>query len=212
MSEIFTNSGKAGRTQRAVYEAALDVFSEFGFRKTCMEDIARRLGLAVGTLYRYADDKQDLYRKSVRYAFERWQSTAEAAALASNDSLERFRLLCTAAFRHLEGEPRLRRILAGDPALFPVAEGADPFEAINCHSVDILERFIREGEASGAFSVADPRMAALVIFSLYQLLIVKAYVEEKAGEAALFNQGLELVLNGLKSRSFPQKAGENGNK
>ena len=107
---------------------------------------------------------------------------------------------------------RLRRILAGDPALFPVAEGADPFEAINRRSIDILERFIRQGEASGAFSVADPRMAALVIFSLYQLLIEKAYVEEKAGEAALFNQGLELVLNGLKSRGFPPKAGESGNK
>lgn len=203
MKEIFTNSGKSGRTRRAVYEAALDVFSEFGFRKTCMEDIAKRLGLAVGTLYRYADDKQDLYRKSVSYAFERWQSNAEAAALASNDPLDRFRLLCTAAFRHLDDEPRLRRIIAGDPALFPVAEGADPFESINRRSIDILERFIREGEAKGAFSVADPRLAALVIFSLYQLLIEKAYVEEKAGEKALFEQGLELVLNGLKSRNIP---------
>lgn len=212
MNDIFTNSGKAGRTQKAVYEAALDVFSEFGFRKTCMEDIARRLGLAVGTLYRYADDKQDLYRKSVSYAFERWQSTAEAAALASNDPLERFRLLCTAAFRHLKDEPRLRRILAGDPALFPVAEGADPFEAINRRSVDILEHFIREGAEGGAFSVTDPRLAALVIFSLYQLLIEKAYVEEKAGEAALFEQGLELILNGLKSRSIPLDRGERDKK
>lgn len=212
MSKIFTISGKARRTQTSVYEAALDVFSEFGFRKTCMEDIAKRLGLAVGTLYRYADDKKDLYRKAVSYAFERWQSAAEAAALTSNDPLERFRLLCGAAFRHLAGEPRLRRILAGDPALFPVAEGEDPFKAINRRSVDILERFIHEGESSGAFCVADSRLVALLIFSLYQILIEKAYIEEKAGEAALFEQGLDLILNGLRSRGLPLSEGGSGKK
>lgn len=200
MSEKFINSQKRNQKQTIIYEAALDVFAEFGFRKACMEDIAKRLGLAVGTLYRYAHDKQDLYRKAVKHAFESWQAEAVQAAEASGDPLERFRLLCLTAFRHLAGEPRLRRILAGDPALFPVVDAEDPFEAINRRSVDILERFIREGMVVGAFAVPDPRIAARVLFSLYQLFIEKAYVEEEAGETLLFEQSLDLVLNGLRVR------------
>lgn len=200
MSKIFINSQKRGRKQILVFEAALDVFAEFGFRKAGMEDIAKRLGLAVGTLYRYARDKQDLYRKSVKYAFELWQAAAEAAAEASADPLERFRLLCNAAFRHLAGEPRLRRILAGDPALFPVVDAEDPFASINQRSTDILEKFIRDGMEAGAFDVPDPRMAARILFSLYQLFIEKAYVEEESDEFLLFERSLDLVLNGLRAR------------
>lgn len=200
MNDKFINSSKRNRKQVLVFEAALDIFSEFGFRKAGMEDIAKRLGLAVGTLYRYARDKQDLYRKSVKYAFELWQAAAEAAAEVSVDPLERFRLLCDAAFRHLASEPRLRRILAGDPALFPVVDADDPFESINKRSVEILERFIREGIDAGVFDVPDPAMAARVLFSLYQLFIEKAYVEEDADEAKVFERSLDLVLNGLRSR------------
>ncbi len=182
-------------------ETALEVFAEYGYRKTCMEDISSRMGLAVGTLYRYAHDKQDLYGKAVAYGFSRWQSAAIAAAETSTDPLQRFRLFCSTAFSYLQEEPRLRKILAGDPALFPLVDAKDPFEAINRRSVDLLQGLIQEGIEAQVFSVPDSRRAARILFSLYQLSIEKAYVEESGEEQLVFEQSLDLVLNGLIARS-----------
>ena len=201
MKESFTNSPKYKQREASVLETALDVFAEYGFRKTCMEDISGRMGLAVGTLYRYARDKKDLYGKAVAYGFSRWQSAAIAAAESSSDPIERFRLFCSKAFSYLKEEPRLRKILAGDPALFPLVDANDPFESINGRSVAILQGLIQEGIDANVFSVSDARMAARILFSLYQLSIEKAYVEESGDEQLLFEQSLDLVLNGLIARS-----------
>jgi AcrR family transcriptional regulator len=200
MNDIFINSQKYKQREAKVLETALEVFAEYGYRKAGMEDISNRLGLAVGTLYRYAQDKQDLYGKAVAYGFSKWQSAAIAAAETSEDPLPRFRLFCTEAFSYLRKEPRLRKILAGDPALFPVLDAKDPFASINKRSVDILQQLIQDGVDKQVFSVPDSRMAARILFSIYQLSIEKAYVEESGDEQALFEQSLDLVLSGLLTR------------
>ena len=46
----------------------------------------------------------------------------------------------------------------------------------------------------------DAEAASRVLFSLYVLFVQKAYVAGEAGEEALFERGLELVLDGLRAR------------
>jgi AcrR family transcriptional regulator len=200
MKESFTISQKYKLREAKVLETALEVFAEYGYRKACMEDISSRMGLAVGTLYRYARDKQDLYSTAVAYGFSKWQIAAISAADTSVDPLERFRLFCSTAFSYLREDPHLRKILAGDPALFPLVDSTDPFESINRRSVDILQGLIQEGIDASIFSVSDARIAARILFSLYRLSIEKAYVEESGDEQVLFEQSLDLVLNGLLKR------------
>ena len=43
-----------------IAEAAIDQFSETGFRQTQMADVARRAGVSVGTLYLYVESKEAL--------------------------------------------------------------------------------------------------------------------------------------------------------
>ncbi|QJA05996.1 TetR/AcrR family transcriptional regulator [Thermosulfurimonas marina] len=57
-------SKKALRAElrREILAAALSVFSEKGFHGARMVDIARRAGVAVGTLYQFFSGKADLYQ------------------------------------------------------------------------------------------------------------------------------------------------------
>jgi AcrR family transcriptional regulator len=50
-------------------EAATEVFSERGFRRTQMADVARRLGVSPGALYGYVESKDALFDLAVRRAF-----------------------------------------------------------------------------------------------------------------------------------------------
>lgn len=194
------SSGRRKRREAEILDTALAAFAEFGFRKTSVEDIASRLGIAPGTLYLYARDKRDLYRKAVERAFGEWQAEVRRAIAALVDPVERFRVACRTAFRYLAVEPRLRRILARDPELFPVVSSDDPFSDINRASAGLLQDIILEGQAAGAFAPGDAAAAARVLFSLYVLFVQKAYVAGEADEEALFERGLDLVLDGLRAR------------
>jgi AcrR family transcriptional regulator len=204
VKENVTNSqSRRGQREREVFEAALDVFAELGFKKASIEDIARRLGMSPAALYRYATDKRDLYRKAVALGFSAWQEAVTAALAAETDPVQRFRTVCTSAFAYLGRDVRLRKVLARDPSLFPFFAADDPFSDINRSSVDLLEGVIRDGVTAGAFAArggeADIRAAAEVIFSLYVLFVQKAYVAGEE-ESLLFQRGLDLVLDGLRAR------------
>ena len=198
MNETLTNSLRREQRETEVLEAALALFAEYGFKKASVEDIALRLGMTAAALYRYATDKRDLYRKAVARAFRLWQEAVARAIADEAEPVARFRTACRRAFLYLAEEPRLRRILAADPGLFPLFEADDPFSDINQSSVDLLESLIKEGVEAGVFSGrGEERAAARVIFSLYVLFIQKAYVAGEEGETALFEKGLDLVLDGL---------------
>lgn len=200
MNENVKYSEKKEKREAEILEAALDAFAELGFRKASVEDIAGRLGVAAGTLYLYARDKRDLYKKAVARAFGFWQDEVKRSMAAVDDPIDRFRVACRTAFRYLADEPRLRRILARDPELFPVVSGDDPFSDINRVSAELLASLIREGQAAGAFAPGDATAAARIFFSLYVLFVQKAYVAGEAGEEALFERCLDLVLDGLRAR------------
>lgn len=53
-----------GQTQDRIISAALDLFLEFGIKKTSLEDVAARCGLTRATVYRYYRDKRELVRAS----------------------------------------------------------------------------------------------------------------------------------------------------
>ncbi len=193
------------KREAEVLDAALDAFADFGFRKASVDEIAQRLGLSGGALYRYAANKRDLYKRAVARGFGLWQESVSKAVEAETEPVARFRTACRSAFRYLAGEPRLRRVLARDPSLFPLFEADDPFADINRSSVELLEGIIREGIAAGVFSdKGEVRSAARVIFSLYVLFVHKAYVAGEEDEEALFERGLDLILDGLRVRKEPR--------
>lgn len=51
-----------GRRTEAILNAAIDVFSRYGFRKASLEDIADAAGISKQGLYLYFDGKEDIFR------------------------------------------------------------------------------------------------------------------------------------------------------
>ena len=63
----------------AILDAAEQLFAQFGYRRTSMDDVARRAGVAKGTLYLYFDGKVALFRAM--------QSRNAEAAMARCDAI-----------------------------------------------------------------------------------------------------------------------------
>ena len=73
---------KAAARREAILEAALDEFSARGFAAARLEDVAKRAGVAKGTIYLYFADKEALFQELVRFQIGPVMG-AFAAALAS---------------------------------------------------------------------------------------------------------------------------------
>ena len=73
----------AGRDERraAILAAALKEFAARGFAATRLDDVARRAGVAKGTIYLHFRDKESLFQELVRSMLSPLVGTIEAAAL-----------------------------------------------------------------------------------------------------------------------------------
>ena len=184
----------------ALFQAALKVFAEYGFKKTTIEDIADELGVGKSSLYFYIEDKRDLYDKAVAYGFGLWQNRVREAVAAETDAARQFTVMAHKALEYLTNDKYLRNILKRDPSLFPLHPSKDPYSEINRASLDMLKAVLRRGIDSGVFREVDIDTTAPLLFSIYVLLIQKAYMfPEGDFSGALFESGIDLILRGLLS-------------
>jgi len=59
-------TAKAAARRDAILEAALDEFSAKGFASARLDDVAKRAGIAKGTIYLYFADKESLFQELIR--------------------------------------------------------------------------------------------------------------------------------------------------
>ncbi len=152
-------------TRDAIVAGTLSLVAERGWSDVAMTDIARRAGVATGSLYRHFSSKTELL--------------AEVFAVAAGRELD---LVRGAAAR--EGGPRsrlaaavdalARRTLAGSlPAAALAHEPPDPrVAAVRREHVravaGILAELLAEGAAAGELATGRPRVAAAAIVGAVQ--------------------------------------------
>ena len=73
---------RSGERRQAILAAALDEFSSRGFEAARLEDVARRAGVAKGTIYLYFRDKESLFQELVRTMLTPLIGTIEALGAA----------------------------------------------------------------------------------------------------------------------------------
>jgi AcrR family transcriptional regulator len=70
---------KAAARRSAILDAALDEFSVRGFADTRLDDVARRAGVAKGTIYLHFKDKEALFQELIRFQLSPVVGTFETA-------------------------------------------------------------------------------------------------------------------------------------
>ncbi len=70
------------KRKEAILAAALEEFSTSGFAATRLDDVARRAGVAKGTIYLHFRDKEMLFQELIRSQLSPLVATLEAAPLA----------------------------------------------------------------------------------------------------------------------------------
>jgi TetR/AcrR family fatty acid metabolism transcriptional regulator len=191
--------------QHRILDAAGAVFAERGFHQTTIRDVARRAGVADGTIYNYFTSKSDL----LFALFDRMRErVVERHAPPSPDEPTDLRASLRAAL-----QPALLGPREDNFALFRViiAEVLINDELRERYRDQILiptltdaERFLRAGRERWGFGPIDPQLAARAIVGLILGLIVEHTLDDQflaERWALLPDQLADLLANGLSART-----------
>ncbi|HXX25620.1 MAG TPA: TetR/AcrR family transcriptional regulator, partial [Pseudolabrys sp.] len=79
---VAPREARTAARREAILSAALDEFSQRGFAATRLEDVAKRAGVAKGTIYLYFRDKETLFQELIRTMLTPVVGTIEAMGKA----------------------------------------------------------------------------------------------------------------------------------
>ena len=79
------------RQRKEILAAALALFSEKGYHNVPMQEIAEAAEFAIGTLYKFFQNKEDLYKALVMEQGERFEAAFAAAIEVPGDEIEKLR-------------------------------------------------------------------------------------------------------------------------
>ena len=104
----------AARNRAKIVEAAKAAFSERGL-ETQMEDVAKRAGVGVGTLYRHFPTKDALVRALIVDRMERMADVAKAALEDETDAWEAFASVIRRGAEQQLRDRALTQVVASQP-------------------------------------------------------------------------------------------------
>lgn len=77
------------RQRQEMLEAAFDLFSEKGYPNVSMHEIAKKAEFAIGTLYKFFQNKEDLYKALILEQCDKFEDTIVQAIEKPNDEIEK---------------------------------------------------------------------------------------------------------------------------
>jgi AcrR family transcriptional regulator len=185
-----------------IIEAALELFVLKGFAATKLTEVAQRAGVVKGTLYRYFDAKEDLFRASVRHlAGENLGFVEEAIPTGTVATLVPAMLRQIANSVGQSRIPAVVRMVLAESRSFPDLASIWHHEVVS-PMLDRITTIIAQGQATGEITPGDPRLHALSVMGPMVTGILYHEVFGPSGDGwpsldALALQHAETVVRGL---------------
>jgi AcrR family transcriptional regulator len=186
----------ADATHQRLVRAALELFTAQGYHATTTPQIARKAGVAEGTIYRHFTSKQhllnELYRGAARWA-TKLVAEAEAASATPREKLgELGKSLVAGAAR----EPAVTRLFFLD------RHGALLDEESRKTARDFrlaLEGVVAQGKAAGAVKPGAAELWAAVWLAITTFAVERVTTREWASDHGGIAQALDAAWDAIKA-------------
>jgi len=154
-------------------EAAAKRFALYGFRRTVVDDVARDAGIAKGSVYLHVQNKDELFRQTLRRERGLMAKAAREAIPDGAGPREAIQALTLRVLDWIDERPLLGRLMIGDVELGLGPELARLVEE-DCHDEQALFGLVAEhvehGRAGGEFrGDLSVEAAVTVVVSIFHI-------------------------------------------
>jgi TetR/AcrR family transcriptional regulator len=208
MARARLKNHKEGRIRAAntgiILDAALEVFSAYGYRGSTVDQIAARAGMSKPNLLYYFRRKEDIYVAVLERTLSVWLEPLKLLD-RKGDPLEEISRYIRAKLKLSRDEPKASRLFANEVLHGATAIGkflSGPLKAL----VDDKARIIRAWARQGKIAAVDPYHLIFAIWAMTQTYAdfdvqVRAIVGDDAKRFAAAERALNLIVrDGLAPR------------
>jgi AcrR family transcriptional regulator len=186
-----------------ILDSALNVFSAKGFAATRLDDVAAAAGISKGLLYRYFDNKAELFKAMVRAMLVSTIRNAADQLARSTTAIEALDFFMV-QMKAVANDPRrsaIPKLVISESGNFPEIAIFYLNEVIG-PALAQLTALIRRGVESGEFRKVDPINTARILVAPFLMTVIwrHTFAQHEIGTFdpdALINQHREILLNGL---------------
>lgn len=187
-----------------ILAASMDEFAEFGFERARLTRIAKKAGIAKGTIYLYFDSKEALFEAAIsRYMVSAMEETRADFQRLDGSPTEQLRVLISGTYERVVGSPAeiIMRILVSEGPRLPwMAERY--YELAISKFIVLLQEVIGRGVASGDFQESPMTRVPHLLIAPAMFLTINRMVfstQNHIDQADFFEGHLHMVMRALKA-------------
>jgi len=179
-----------------IFSAALDLFSEKGYHNVSMHEIAEKAEFAIGTLYKFFENKEALYKALVMEQADKFHRALTEAIEGPREEIEKIRNYTRAKGEIFRANVSMIRLYFAETrgASFNVMAGLD-FEIRERYGqfLETLASVFASGMEKKRFKkIADPYHLAVAIESLTNAFL---FLWLEAPDRHPYPEDLDVILN-----------------
>ena len=168
------------RRRQEILDAALDLFSEKGFHNVTINEIARASEFAVGTLYKFFANKEDLYKALILEKSNEFHSLLLKAIESDKDEMLGIKAYLETHIRLFMENLKFVRLYLAETrgSSFNIGAGLD--EALRERHALILNELaktFKRGIRKGLFKGFDPYLLATALEGITHAFLVQHLVD-----------------------------------
>src|SRR5215469_3618405 len=156
-----------------IMAAARKRFEKFGYRATTIALIARDAGIAVGTIYLYFRNKEQILVALFDESNARWMAEAARAANQAGSAEERLLRVAQASIERNQRDQLLRAVMNRDLEMILAPLCEEFRDKVLRHNVELMAGVIRDGVRTGELRSTDPEKTAFILWTTADALLLQ---------------------------------------
>ena len=170
------NRRSAIESRKNILDAALTIFSDYGYRGASMRMIAGHAGISVGGLYLYFKSKEELYLTLLKNRFEDLAGQLEKAILNNKNPIDALTEYVTISVEYTK---RHRELILAQSRAQGFAFGIDIKKRFFRKQRRLVEMIIRNGIDSGHFGDCNTKEVTKVVISTIRGFSLSIVVDQE---------------------------------
>lgn len=186
-----------------ILAAACDLFTHFGFKKTSIDDVAQKAGVAKGTVYLATKSKADLFYEVLLKEIRDWNAESAVHIDPARPAEELLFEEASRSFFELDARPLIKGLLTGefDDMLPKLRERFSELRQVCVTNLlEILRIGIRQGRFRDDLDLTQVAHLLLDMHVATLMFHLKGAIDAHEVMATRAQIGFALILDGLKPR------------
>lgn len=191
--------------RQEILDAAIKLFSERGFEKTTVDEIAARANVGKGTIYLYFENKEQIFLAVIKEGMSEINRQFEEILTRKDfDFQKQLRELIYTHLKFVEDHHEFYRIFLKERISLKFSENEDT----RCHKLEALRKlqllladFIKKGMEQGYLREGDPNQFATALGGIITNFAFSWFIEDENDSLTAKTPAItEIFLFGVSNR------------